>query len=249
MRSIFKSLTNGSLPYAQLPEETTLPLAQFSSQNRVTSAMKDEAPKHTISTYGFHDEALTFDDIKQLIWLNKAIVFLVRIGDEFWTDKNGHSSWNEADILPLRTPTQVVSGHFIVGGAYDENYIYFGNWWSDSWGRKGYGYFGENYLPQITEVGTVVDDVSKVTVPLYNWTRDLNLGMSGSDVKALQQWLNANGYPVAPAGHPGSAGNETDYYGIATTHAVAQFQTDHGIKPTKGYFGPITRDYIKKNYS
>lgn len=245
MRSMFKSVSKpkGSLPYGQLPEQTTLPLAQFSSTSRVNSAMKAEAAKHIIASYAFHDEALTFDALKALIYANKAVCLLIRLGDEFWTDKKGRSSWAEKDILPLRTPTSVISGHFIVAGAYDENYIYFANWWSSDWGRKGYGYFATNYLPQIVGVGTIVDSLDKIQTV---FTRDLTVGSTGLDVQALQKYLNANGFPVAKSG-AGSPGQETTYFGTLTQKAVAAFQAAKGITPSVGYFGPKTRAYINAN--
>lgn len=242
MRSIFKSVTTpkGSLPYAMLPEQTTLPLTQFSSTKRVSAAMKDEAAKHFVASYAFHTEPLTFNQLKALIYQNKAVCLLIRLGDEFWTDSKGRSSWNEKDILPLRTPTKIVSGHFIVAGAYDKDYIYFANWWSEDWGRKGYGYFGANYLPQITQVGTIVDGLDKIQ-PVF--TRDLTVGSNGLDVLALQKYLNTHGYPVAKVG-AGSPGNETTYFGPLTKTALAAFQAAKGITPSVGYFGPKTRAYI-----
>jgi len=242
MRSIFKSLSKpkGSLPYAMLPEQTTLPLAQFSSTNRVTDAMKTEAAKHPIESYAFHNEALTFDQLKALIYKNKAVVLLIRLGDEFWTDKNGRNSWAEKDILPLRSPRSVISGHFIVAGAFDTNYIYFANWWSNAWGRKGYGYFAPNYMPQIVGVGTAVDSLDQIK-PVF--TRDLTIGSTGLDVLALQKWLNTHGFVLVAQG-PGSPGNESTYFGPVTQAAVARFQTAHQIMPNAGYFGPKTRAVI-----
>jgi peptidoglycan hydrolase-like protein with peptidoglycan-binding domain len=73
-----------------------------------------------------------------------------------------------------------------------------------------------------------------------NLSRDLFEGMSGDDVRALQQTLNANGYMVASTGN-GSSGNETIYFGPATKAAVIRFQIARGISPSVGYVGPITR--------
>jgi hypothetical protein len=79
--------------------------------------------------------------------------------------------------------------------------------------------------------------------PSYTFTRDLTLGSKGDDVKALQQFLNSKGYTVASTG-PGSAGNETTYFGSLTKAALAKYQAAVGISPTAGYFGPKTRAYI-----
>ena len=76
------------------------------------------------------------------------------------------------------------------------------------------------------------------------FARNLELGMTGADVKALQQWLNANGYRVAGSGY-GSPGNETTRFGGATKAALIKFQKANGITPAVGYFGPKTRAAVK----
>ncbi len=72
------------------------------------------------------------------------------------------------------------------------------------------------------------------------FARNLEVGMTGEDIKALQQWLNQNGYRIAETG-PGSPGNETTKFGGATKAALIKFQKAHGITPAAGYFGPKTR--------
>src|SRR3989338_3833107 len=69
---------------------------------------------------------------------------------------------------------------------------------------------------------------------------DLTLGSKGAAVKALQQYLNANGAQVAASG-AGSPGNETETFGSLTKKALAQWQTANGVSPAAGYFGPRTR--------
>lgn len=71
-------------------------------------------------------------------------------------------------------------------------------------------------------------------------TRDLHRGLSGEDVHNLQKLLNANGYVVTLVGD-GSPGKETVYFGSATEAAVIKFQIAHGVKPSAGYVGPLTR--------
>lgn len=72
------------------------------------------------------------------------------------------------------------------------------------------------------------------------FTRDLTVGATGDDVKALQQTLNSKGYQVASSG-AGSPGNESTYFGTKTQAALAKFQAAMGISPAVGYFGPKTR--------
>ena len=82
--------------------------------------------------------------------------------------------------------------------------------------------------------------VTGTTTAFY---RNLTIGDSGPDVEALQQYLNRSGFPVAAKG-PGSAGNETQYFGPLTQTALASWQAAHGISPAAGYFGPETRAKI-----
>lgn len=83
----------------------------------------------------------------------------------------------------------------------------------------------------------------------YTWTRDLNVGATGADVKMLQMFLNANADTRVAATGAGSAGMETETYGPATAAAVSKFQVMHradiltpaGLVNPTGYFGPSTR--------
>lgn len=76
-----------------------------------------------------------------------------------------------------------------------------------------------------------------------SFLHDLTVGSTGSDVKALQVYLNAHGYTVATSG-PGSSGNETMRFGAATKAALIKLQIAAGITPASGYFGPKTRAYV-----
>src|ERR1035437_8570827 len=79
------------------------------------------------------------------------------------------------------------------------------------------------------------------------FTRSLTIGSTGSDVKALQIFLNSHGFTVSTYGN-GSSGHETTYYGPATASAVSRFQnayaalilTPSGLTHSTGYFGPAT---------
>jgi hypothetical protein len=80
------------------------------------------------------------------------------------------------------------------------------------------------------------------TTPVF-FTNNLSAGMRTEDVKKLQQYLNTHGSIVASVG-PGSLGNETIYFGPATKAAVVKFQIANGIKPSIGFFGPLTRTFV-----
>lgn len=74
--------------------------------------------------------------------------------------------------------------------------------------------------------------------------RNLETGMTGEDVRALQVYLNTHGYIITATG-VGSPGNETLYFGEKTKNALIRFQKDHGVVPAAGYFGAITRQLFQ----
>ena len=73
------------------------------------------------------------------------------------------------------------------------------------------------------------------------FTRDLYLGISGDDVKCLQQYLNDGGNATIATSGAGSPGNETTYFGSLTRNAVIRWQSANGVSPAAGYFGSISR--------
>jgi len=100
-----------------------------------------------------------------------------------------------------------------------------------------------NNTTTTTTVNNPNNSSNQTNSTVYQFTRDLELGMKGDDVKALQIYLNTHGYIVSTTG-AGSIGNETNYFGSLTKQALSKFQKDHNIYPTAGYFGPITRKFI-----
>lgn len=74
-------------------------------------------------------------------------------------------------------------------------------------------------------------------------TRSLQVGSSGSDVKALQVFLNSNVATQVAASGAGSPGMETSTFGPATKAAVIKFQTANGVSAI-GVVGPATRAAI-----
>ncbi len=83
------------------------------------------------------------------------------------------------------------------------------------------------------------------------FTRDFKIWSYGDDVKALQEFLNNNGYLLDDSGM-GSPGKETKWFVIKTKAALKKFQNDHreeilvpaGLEEGNGVFGPITRAFI-----
>jgi peptidoglycan hydrolase-like protein with peptidoglycan-binding domain len=67
-----------------------------------------------------------------------------------------------------------------------------------------------------------------------SFTRDLTEGVSGDDVKCLQNYLSSTG-------HFKFAGGATGFFGPITKSAVAAWQAANGVSPSSGFFGPISR--------
>lgn len=70
------------------------------------------------------------------------------------------------------------------------------------------------------------------------FTTDLTIGSTGSQVVALQTFLEQKGFLVMPVGVA------KGYFGGLTKAALARFQAANGIVPAVGYFGPITRGRV-----
>ena len=94
---------------------------------------------------------------------------------------------------------------------------------------------------------------SASTPPSPSFSRDLETGMEGEDVRALQRFLNQQGFTIAPAGldstgspRAGSPGNETTRFGALTRAALIRFQEAHGITPAAGYLGVKTRGVVER---
>ena len=93
---------------------------------------------------------------------------------------------------------------------------------------------GDQYPPAIKELAldypflwvmkVVVTPVEPLILP-----RNLYFGCVGEDVKRLQAFLGVL---------------QTGFYGLQTTKAVGDYQSDCGITPTYGYCGPKTRAFL-----
>jgi len=94
-------------------------------------------------------------------------------------------------------------------------------------------------------VSTSAPSSAVSAVASASFTRGLDLGMRGEDVRALQKILNRDARTRVAESGVGSPGQETDLFGSLTLRAVKKFQEVHGIAqqgdPGYGYVGPKTR--------
>lgn len=108
----------------------------------------------------------------------------------------------------------------------------------------------EKKLPELFEKippeKLIVPVVTEKTESKWKFTRSLFFGRWGNDVKLLQQFLNAHGYVLSKTG-AGSPGKETRFFGFRTRAALKRFQAANKL-PAYGFFGPLTRAFILKNF-
>ena len=87
------------------------------------------------------------------------------------------------------------------------------------------------------------ESIQEIEISRELFSRNLEKGMYGQDVRELQKFLNKNGFIISEK-NEGSIGNETTYIGERTEAALIRFQEKNGISPAAGYFGQITRSFV-----
>lgn len=92
--------------------------------------------------------------------------------------------------------------------------------------------------------GRAVSPVPAEIAPDVPFTRNLFKGLSGSDVKSLQEKLIA--LDSGPAAKALAQVGATGYFGQLTHAAVIEYQKLHNISPAVGFFGPKTRASMEK---
>ena len=102
----------------------------------------------------------------------------------------------------------------------------------------GNALFGLESMNEATRVPTVTSTIELPPSQNSSFTRNLRVGMTGEDIKALQAYLNTHGHIIAKTG-PGSLGNETAKFGLKTESALMSFQKENGL-PSDGVAGPET---------
>lgn len=187
---------------------------------------------------------------------NGAVMILRRIGDTYWKDANGNSTYDPAKLLPIRVPTVIVSGHeeFLTGYDFEPGTgrmrIYWLNHWSTGWADRGRGWeYADVWMTLINELRVVVPALPQpVPTFKYHFTKQMNPGDKGPDVVALQHVLQLEGV----YGYPTFTGN----YGPITTAGVKALQekyaadilTPGGLTHGTGNVGPRTITWIINKY-
>lgn len=105
------------------------------------------------------------------------------------------------------------------------------------------------YLALLVALGAALPALANTNLSFIpcGFSKDLEVGSSGEEVRCLQKFLNDNGFKVASSG-VGSPGNETNLYGSLTAAAVKRWQSAKNLTAS-GTFGPLSRAAYLKNVS
>jgi hypothetical protein len=138
------SCLQGLFPNDTATATDATPFSQASAQ------AKADALTRVLGTPFLLDD-LSIEGIHQACYQNGGVILEVEVGNEWWTDESGATSWAPSVTCPVLPPKTVVDNHFILVAPYDEpnDRTWFINSWSKEWGQNGFGYFNSNYAPFI----------------------------------------------------------------------------------------------------
>lgn len=259
---VAKILRKYGVPLAEFcPNEVELEADDFcygrKIENIPAAAFADAATRKAGADFTV---PVTEEGIKQAITYaqknNGAVMILRKVGDTYWKDANGNSTYDKTRILPIRVPKVITSGHeeFLYG--YDTEAgsnrirIYWLNHWSKEWADNGRAWeYLDEWMHLIGELRVVVAEVPAVDSFKYNFTKQLKKGAKGADVVALQHALKLEGcfdYPTF-----------TGTFGDVTFAAVVKFQEKYKadiLTPNKltkgtGIVGPSTLKKLNALYN
>lgn len=239
-RLVAKILTEyGCATEATCPNDSFLSHEEYVYNRKIENIPQEafiEAAKYKIPGYAF----VPVDEysIKQAISNFGFVSVLVRLGSEWWLP-----SWDKKDIVPLRRPKVIVSGHQIgLTGYSKDGFKTVLNHWSDKWADQGFNKFTwEEYSPYIAEAIVMLDVpaniVEEAKQTKYIFTRDMRYGDRSEDVRQLQKRLGVI---------------STGYFGDLTRKAVIAFQDKYQIPITwaqrhlksMAIVGPKTREKL-----
>lgn len=144
----------GECSTEDFPNDVTLPLATYQNASLIPTQAAIDALRYNNIQY--ISVATDPDSIKAAIDDWKVVFLLVQIDAQWWTAPNGTTSWDAKDVLPVRPPTVVTSGHQIAIYGYDENFYYFANSFGNAWGNNGFGTMPiKAYQPFVKEAWSI----------------------------------------------------------------------------------------------
>lgn len=251
---------------AVVPNDTTLDFNAYIFNRDIKNMPKEafeDAAKHRIPGYVQVGKwaNVTHADLKRALTIGQdGVAILIQVGEEFWTAKDGRTSWAASDLLPIRKCVNAVSGHLItvtrvqVEQETGRLKVHFRNHWSKFWADNdnGWFYYDEHPILEAWMPSEIPDPLLAIIKSLpkqedfrYQWTKDLDFGAQGEDVRNLQIALKIVG--TFPFNQP-----VTNYYGDVTRRAVVKFQVQYKvatpaeITAAAGKFGPKSREALNR---
>lgn len=244
--SSIKSMLHGAYKYGTQPEsvipsDTTMAYADFI--NFDITPYLNTAKKIP----GYVNVLVDNASLASGVYTYGGIACRFECGESWYTSLDGRISWNSKDILPLRHPKVVVTGHAVVQTGYDFSDASYPkaiirNSWSKKWADEGDGYSNlKNYFP--TEAWAILPTAPVIADDLsLPFKVDMHSGQTSPEINRLQRKLKKLGYLTIT--------NTTNFYGTETKKAVLAFQTEKGlvkfgIESLFGYYcGPRTRQAL-----
>lgn len=265
----------GCATQATVVDDSTLTHEQYVYNRKESSIPKAafiEAAQYKIGGYAFAD-VKNVNSLKDAIVNHGGAMLLMRLGNEWFTSTKGRMSWKAKDILPLRAPMSIISGHAVWLYGYEDvvekgvarTKFHIFNSWSDAWGDKGTGWFYyDQQAPFLNEAITLVDIPNNIkeqvkTLPTketfrYTFNRTLTRGSSGAAVIALQTALMIDGSFNRDLYAELLANGELGWFGPVTADAIQVYQTKYALASLKeineiryihgGIAGPKTRAHL-----
>lgn len=248
------------------PNNINLDHETFVYNRKIESIPKEafENAKNHMYVKGDFTVPVSVEGIKQALTFaiknHGAVMILRRVGDTYWKDKNGVSTWDKNKLWPIRKPEVITSGHeeLLYGcrkNADGTHTIKWLNSWSEAWcstgGNTKDGGYGEQileeWLPLINEIRVVVSQLPTEVVEgfKYTFTKTMKFGDKNNEVVALQTALKSIGlFPKAQA--------ITGKFGPITLEAVKNFQLKYsneilkpaGLMSPTGFVGSFTLNQL-----
>lgn len=169
---------------------------------------------------------LTYTDA-DMSGLDESSLAMYHYSDSAWSELDDCTANTTANTITCETDSFSIFGIFGTGTSGSGSTS--GSGGGIRYGCKdksalNYEYFSSHRqdLCRYTEVQTGL-------CPRYQFTRRLQFGSEGEDVRALQKFLNCAGFTIAYEGL-GAPGNETLYFADRTLAAVKLFQTAYATE-------------------
>lgn len=210
---------------------------------------------------GYAQVGTDFDSIVKAGSISQTgIQFMIAVGNNFYTDQYGNSTWDGSKLSPLRAPNPITGAHSIKcrKGSVITRMGTLRNSWGDKnnpiidsrpdlvWGNDGDIDFDYDVQkPYIVEAWTILP-VHPNTVYVHTFTSSIKRGDTSAEVSSLQRVLARDGTFVHPV---------TGFYGAITAKAVYDFQVKYNVAPLDvlnslqgNNVGPATRVKLNELY-